>query len=111
MGVKVWIVEKYVGTGGQVPFDRWFDSLDEDVQARVDARIDRLSLGNFGDFKSLGGGVHELRFFIGPGYRVYFGKVDNRIVLLLCGGDKRSQRKDIKLAQGLWRQYLSERKR
>lgn len=75
------------------------ESLDVKFQARIDARISRFEKGNFGDSKSLGGGVFEARFFFGSGYRLYFAKVQNKVVLLLTGGDKSSQTKDIDRAK------------
>jgi putative addiction module killer protein len=71
-------------------------------------RLDRVAAGNLGDFTSLGMGLFELRFFFGPGYRVYFGMQGNQWVLLLCGGDKSSQRKDIQIAQQYWKSVLEE---
>jgi len=68
-------------------------------------RLNRIRLGNFGDCKSLGEGVMELRIDHGPGYRVYFGQVDRRIVLLLCGGDKSPQGRDMEKARGYWAGY------
>ncbi|WP_349362679.1 MAG: type II toxin-antitoxin system RelE/ParE family toxin [Roseitalea porphyridii] len=83
-------------------FERWYAGL-RDVQARVriDARIDRISLGNFGDAKSVGSGVMELRLTYGPGYRLYFTRRQGEVVVLLCGGDKGSQRRDIEMARRL----------
>ncbi|WP_237153972.1 type II toxin-antitoxin system RelE/ParE family toxin [Oryzibacter oryziterrae] len=81
---------------------KWFAGLkDARAQARVNVRIRRLSLGNMGDVKSVGSGVHELRIDYGPGYRVYFTYRGVEIVLLLCGGDKSSQDADIRRAQRL----------
>ncbi len=68
-------------------------------------RLDRVSLGNFGDCRSVGEGVQELRIDYGPGYRVYFGQLGSTIVLLLCGGDKSAQAKDINLAHYYWSEY------
>ena len=85
-----------------VVFSEWLASLrDAKAVARIDVRIRRLSLGNFGDAKSVGGGVRELRIDYGPGYRVYFVERRNVVVILLCGGDKRSQGADIALAKKL----------
>ena len=69
-------------------------------------RINRIRLGNWGDCKSVGGGVSELRISYGPGYRVYFGKQGNTVVVLLCAGDKRTQTRDIEAAQARWQDYL-----
>lgn len=80
-------------------FEKWFDSLrDREAQARVIARIRRLSLGNPGDVKAAGSGISEMRVDYGPGYRVYYAQRGNALVLLCCGGDKRTQDADIKLA-------------
>jgi putative addiction module killer protein len=98
-------IEIYVGRDNKAPFEAWLRKLkDRDARARIQARIARLRLGNPGDCKSAGGGVYELRVDYGPGYRVYFAQVGSTIILLLCGGDKRTQQPDIKKA----RQYLED---
>ncbi len=80
-------------------FEAWFSGLrDRQAQARINARIRRLSLGNAGDVKPVGSGVSELRVDYGPGYRVYFIQRGDVLAVLLCGGDKRTQDVDIKLA-------------
>jgi putative addiction module killer protein len=80
----------------------WFASLrDPEARGRINVRIRRLSLGNPGDFRSLGNGISELRIAYGPGYRVYFTKRGNELVILLAGGDKHTQRKDIQKAREL----------
>jgi putative addiction module killer protein len=70
------------------------------------ARVSCLQQGNYGDCEVVGDGVYELRLFFGSGYRVYFGEEDNHIVVLLCGGDKGSQSKDIEQAKAYWKEYL-----
>jgi putative addiction module killer protein len=75
------------------------------MQAAVDARLTRVRAGNFGDCKSVGGGVFELRISFGPGLRVYYGMHGQKIVVLLGGGDKHGQRRDIRRAQQLWQQF------
>lgn len=83
-------------------FADWLAGLgDISAKARIVARIRRLALGNPGDIKSVGGGVSEMRIDYGPGYRAYFTRRGRTIVILLCAGDKSSQRRDIKLAQQL----------
>ncbi len=77
---------------------------DDRARARIETRIYRLSLGNPGDVKSVGEGVGELRIDYGPGYRIYFTQLKKVVVILLCGGDKRTQAKDIKTAKALARQ-------
>lgn len=77
----------------------WFDRLrDRQAKVRIDARISRLSMGNAGDAKDVGSGVSELRIDHGPGYRVYFSRKGKTIILLLCGGNKRTQQADIERA-------------
>lgn len=86
---------------------RWLESLKSNVfRAAVDARLTRVADGNFGDHKSVGGGVFELRIPKGPGLRVYYGLDGPRLVVLIGGGDKSSQKKDILKAQELWKEYL-----
>ena len=81
-------------------FSDWLANLrDENARARINIRIRRLSLGNPGDVKSIGNGVSEMRVDYGPGYRIYFMKQGSSIVLLLCGGDKSTQAKDIERAK------------
>ncbi|MHB8447844.1 MAG: type II toxin-antitoxin system RelE/ParE family toxin [Rudaea sp.] len=99
-------VRKYQQRDGSRPFDDWLISLRDVVAAqRIGARIARLRTGNFGDCKSVGGGVLELRIDHGPGYRVYFGKHGQTLVLLLCGGDKRTQARDILNARNYWHDW------
>lgn len=89
----------YETTDGRRPFDEWLDGLKDKAAARIAARLNRVALGNFGDVKSVGEGVSELRLVFGSGYRVYFGQDGDKIVLLLCGGDKGTQEKDIRAAK------------
>ncbi len=99
-------VRIYVAQDGLRPFREWLDSL-KDIKAvtKIERRLERLELGNFGDVKSVGDGVSELRINYGPGYRVYFGQLGTKIVLLLCGGDKSTQAQDITKAQQYWSDY------
>ena len=81
-------------------YQKWVTSLaDMRAQALITARVERLALGNPGNVKSLGDGVSELKINLGPGYRVYFTRTGKTVVLLLCGGDKSSQAKDIRRAK------------
>ena len=85
-------------------FMSWFRGLhDLQARARIEVRIRRLEIGNFGDVKSVGDGVSELRIPYGPGYRVYFARRGREVVLLLCGGDKASQSRDILTAKQMAR--------
>ena len=104
MGEKV--VRKLVLQNGQVPFDDWFDSLrDIRMQAVVDARLARVRAGNFGDARTVGGGVFELRIHFGPGLRIYYGLHGRQMIILLGGGDKSSQPQDIRRVRELWEQF------
>lgn len=90
----------YQTSAGKRPFTDWLGALsDRQARARIDARLTRMIAGNFGDVAPVGEGVMELRIDWGPGYRVYFARTGQMIVLLLCGGDKRSQQKDIQRAK------------
>jgi putative addiction module killer protein len=108
MSQEQWELQKYVTDAGKCPFDEWFTALDNPTQTRIAVRLNRLRLGNFGDCKRIGSGVYELRFFFGPGYRVYYGLAGRRVVLLLVGGSKKRQNRDIKTAQELWTAYQEE---
>lgn len=98
-------VDIFVARNGKAPFEQWMQSLrDRQTKARILTRIDRLRLGNFGDCESVGGGVYELRIHFGPGFRVYYALQGDNIILLLCGGDKSTQARDIESAQVYWRE-------
>ena len=91
---------------GRVPFDEWLlDLPDPRAAARILARLVRVRCGNLCDCKAVGDGVSELRVDYGPGYRVYLGQQGQTLVVLLCGGDKRTQERDIRLAKRYWRQF------
>ena len=99
-------VEIYQDKHGREPFSQWLGSIkDNRTRARIDNRLERLRVGNFGDSRSLGSGLYELRLHFGPGYRIYYGKQGNRIVVLLVGGDKSSQARDIGRAQRYFEDY------
>jgi len=98
-------IREYLTPDGRSPFRDWQDALDVSMQARIQARVLRFETGNLGDQKAIGGGVWEARLAFGPGYRIYFGKEQRTVVLLLLGGDKASQRRDIRQAQRLWADY------
>ena len=99
----------YQTADGLEPFARWRKRLGDKVTiARVDRRLDRVRAGNYGDYKPVGEGVFELRLFFGPGYRVYFAEDGDTLVLLLSGGDKSTQARDIRAAQGYWQDYKQD---
>ena len=99
-------IRAYETEDGKVPFDEWFTSIrDGSTRARIETRIDRLSLGNFGGCSTAKEGVIELCIDFGPGYRVYFGREGNALVVLLWGGKKDTQDADMKLAREYWRDY------
>ena len=93
---------------GKSPYLEWLDALDWKTQERILQRVGRARHGQFGDFKALEAGLYEMRLFFGPGYRAYFGEHKGRIILLLNGGDKSTQSKDIKKAQQYWKIYLED---
>ncbi len=92
----------YETQSGKCPIEDWLDNLDSAVAARIYARLKRVALGNTGDAKAVGDGVSELRMAFGSGYRVYFAQHGDEIVVLLCGGDKGTQRGDIAKAKSYW---------
>jgi putative addiction module killer protein len=99
-------IERYVTPEGKIPFDHWYDSLrDKKAQYKIDARLERVQLGNIGDYRSVGEGVFELKIDYGPGYRIYFAQIGSKIILLFCGGNKSTQNKDIHQAKQYWRHY------
>jgi putative addiction module killer protein len=97
-------IRQYVDTLGRNAFERWFDRLDSTVQARITVALDRVERGSFSAAKGVGG-IFELRLDFGPGYRIYFGKDGETLVILLAGGTKRRQQDDIARAQTLWQEY------
>lgn len=104
-------VELYALPSGKEPYSEWESKLGKMTQGIIRARIARLRSGNWGDYKLIGKGVYELRIQYGPGYRVYYGKKGKKIVILLCGGDKSTQKRDIRKAQNFWESYQCEVKR
>lgn len=101
-------IQVYQHVSGKAPYQEWASSLDKPVRARISARVARFEDGHFGDHKQLGDGVCEARFFIGPGYRVYFAIHGGQVILLLTGGDKSSQDKDVRNAKEFFKVYLEE---
>ena len=106
-------LKKYTLANGRIPFDDWLDELSPAMRARVHSNLVRIEVGNFGNAKPIQGadakGLFELRMFFGPGYRAYFGKDGDSLVLLLCGGDKKTQRRDISEAKKLWKEFKTRK--
>lgn len=95
---------------GRSPFGSWFSDLDAIAAAKVTVSITRLQEGNHSNVKYIGSGVAEYKIDFGPGYRIYFGKDGSKLIILLCGGDKKTQSKDIKKAKKYWQDYKSRKK-
>lgn len=107
--ISEYIVKVLVTANGKRPFIDWLTKLtDKKVQAAVNLRLERIKMGNFGLCKSLGNMVFELKIDIGPGYRIYFGKLDKQILLLLCAGDKKTQQKDIVRAKKYFQEFKKQ---
>lgn len=104
-------IQIYTTDDGHAPFREWVEGLtDGRARAQIVVRLNRVRLGNLGDHRGVGQGVSELRIPHGPGYRVYFGRLGNTLVIILCGGDKSSQARDVALAQRYWKDYLRRTK-
>ena len=102
-------IEVYQTPQGRLPFIEWLRGLrDQRAKQKIQARLDRLRLGNLGSSRSVGEGVQELKIDYGPGYRVYFGQRGEKLVIFLCGGDKSTQDDDIKKAKEFWKAYKEE---
>ena len=98
-------IREYANHDGRSPYERWFNRLNAQAAARVATALVRLEQGNLTGVKGVGAGVFEHRIDFGPGYRVYFGKDGDALIILLGGGTKRRQRQDIETAQDRWRDY------
>jgi putative addiction module killer protein len=98
-------VREYLDTGGRSPFAAWSDRLNREAAAKVAAALARIQQGNFSSVKGVGAGVYEYGIDFGPGYRVYFGKDGDRLVILVGGGTKTRQQEDIKTALARWQDY------
>ena len=106
----MWTIRQYKDRAGHTPFAEWREELkDRQGKLKVDARINRMAGGNFGDHKVLQDGVSELKIDWGPGYRVYYARAGSEIILLLCAGDKSTQDDDVKHAVLCWKDW-QERK-
>jgi putative addiction module killer protein len=103
-------LQEYIDKNGSSPFADWFNDLDAQAAAKITTALIRMELGNFSNAKGVGSGVLEYRIDFGPGYRIYFGKDGERLVILLVGGTKKRQQQDIDAAQVRWEDY-KQRKR
>ncbi len=103
-------VHYYQTTSGKIPYFEWFDGLDQRAQSIIAMRLARVRRGLFGDCSAIeqGSGICELRFFLSPGYRVYYGKIHSLIIMILCGGIKKTQKRDIVNAKRYWADYSKE---
>lgn len=103
-------IREYETERGASPFAEWFDELDAKAAAKVTIALTRLEQGNTSRVKGVGSGVFELKIDFGPGYRVYFGKDGPEIVILLAGGTKKKQQRDIEQARSFWQDYKNRKK-
>ena len=108
----MWVVEikEYIDANGRSPFAKWFDGLNARAAAKVSKALVRMAQGNLSNVAGVGAGVFEYRLEFGPGYRIYFGKDGDMLIILLGGGTKKRQQRDIEVAKTLWREY-NQRKR
>jgi putative addiction module killer protein len=107
--IKRKTIKLYTRNNGECPFIIWLESLDSTIRYRINSRLAWVTLGNLGEYKVLEDGISELKFKFGSGYRIYFSEVSGVIILLLCGGDKKTQSGDIKLAKAYLNDYLQEK--
>jgi putative addiction module killer protein len=98
-------VREYLDIGGRSPYAEWFDGLNAPAAAKVTVAVTRIGQGNFSNVKGAGSGVYECTVDFGPGYRIYFGKDGERLVILLGGGTKKRQQRDIQVAIAFWQDY------
>jgi putative addiction module killer protein len=103
-------IREYLTPDGISYFGKWFEGLNAIAAAKVRVAIARMEMGNFSNTKSVGSGVWEVKIDYGPGYRVYYGKDGEKIVILLAGGTKKSQQKDIQKAHDLWAEFKKRKK-
>jgi putative addiction module killer protein len=105
-------IQLYETENGKCPYLQWEDRLSKSARAIITTRLARIRLGNLGDCKSIQGvkGIYEFRIHIESGYRIYFGKEGNKVILLLLGGDKSTQKKNVQKAQEFWQDYLESNK-
>ena len=102
---KLTEVKEYLDAKGNSPYAKWFDHLNVIAAVKVATAIHRMEQGNFSNVKGVGAGVYQYRIAFGPGYRIYFGKDGDRLVILLAGGARKRQDVDITAAKAHWRDY------
>ena len=103
-------IQEYLDSNGVSIFAKWFDSLNVQAALKVNTYLTRIENGNFSQVKGVGNGIYECRINFGPGYRVYFGKDGEKLVILLGGGTKKRQQKDVDNAKALWNEYKKRKK-
>jgi putative addiction module killer protein len=103
-------VREYVLDNGRSPYAKWFEGLNAQAAAKVAIGATRMAQGNFSNTKSVGAGLHEYRIDFGPGYRIYFGRDGEQLIILFGGGTKTRQQEDIRRAQVLWLEYKRRKK-
>lgn len=103
-------IREYHDRDGQSPFALWFEALDALAAAKVTVAVTRMAEGNMSNVKGVGAGILEYRIDFGPGYRIYFGRDGERIVILLAGGTKKRQQRDIAAAQAYWNDFKTRKK-
>lgn len=101
---------EYLDAAGDSPYRDWFESLNAQAAAKVTVALTRIELGNLSNVKGVGAGIQEFRIDFGPGYRVYFGRDGERLVILLAGGTKSRQQRDIATAQKRWADHKKRKK-
>ena len=104
-------IKEYVDTNGRSPYANWFDGLNAPAAAKVATALVRMEQGNLSNVAGVGAGVFEYRLDFGPGYRIYFGKDGEAFVILLGGGTKKRQQKDIEAVKSHWKQYKQRKRR
>lgn len=110
MSIRKKTIRTYITPSGREPFVEWMVKLkDSKVRSIIHTRITRLKLANYGDYRRISNNLYELKIRYGPGYRVYFGELGKEIILLLCAGNKGTQKEDITKAKKYWNEYRNKK--
>jgi putative addiction module killer protein len=104
------VIKEYLAADGSSPYRKWFDELNAEAAAKVTVAVIRMEQGNLSNVKSVGAGVHEYTINFGPGYRIYLGRDGAELIILLGGGTKKRQQRDIDRAKVLWEEYKKRKK-